>query len=104
MTESNAVARYIARKNGLDGETEQEKVIIDMFENLTYNFHIDLARVCYGPEFVITELLFYPYLISKGLISTLRNSGEEQCGIQSQAARQAEAVCWLSGGQEVCCC
>lgn len=51
LTESNAVARYIARKNGLDGETEQEKVIIDMFENLTYNFHIDLARVCYGPEF-----------------------------------------------------
>jgi glutathione S-transferase len=61
LTESNAVARYIARKNGLDGQTEQEKVTIDMFENLTYNFHIDLARVCYGPEFVMTELLFNTY-------------------------------------------
>jgi glutathione S-transferase len=65
LTESNAVARYIARKNGLDGQTEQEKLTIDMFENLTYNFHIDLGRVCYGPEFVITELLFYTYLEAK---------------------------------------
>lgn len=52
MTESNAIARYIARKGGLDGETEQEKVIIDMFENLTYNLHIEFAKICYGPDFV----------------------------------------------------
>ena len=52
LTESNAIARHLGRKNGLIGTTEEEKAHVDMLENLSYNFHIDFARVCYGPNFV----------------------------------------------------
>jgi len=60
LTESNAIARFIARKHGLDGQTEDEKVIIDLFENLTYNLHMEFVRVCHGPDFVsyFLSLLF----------------------------------------------
>ena len=52
ITESNAILRHIARKNGLDGNTEEDKVKVDMLEALTYNFHIDFARICYSPDYV----------------------------------------------------
>ncbi len=52
ITESNAIVRHIGRKHGLDGKTEDEKAHVDMLENLSYNMHIDFARICYGPDFV----------------------------------------------------
>jgi hypothetical protein len=58
VTESNAIARYIGRKHGLDGKTEEEKVHVDMLENLTYNLHIEFAKICYSPDYVIR--LFFP--------------------------------------------
>jgi glutathione S-transferase len=58
MTESNAILRHIGRKHGLDGKTEEEKVKVDMLEGLSYNFHVDFARICYSPDFVRLKQVF----------------------------------------------
>ena len=50
MTESNAILRHIGRRNGLTGKTEEEKVKVDMLQNLSYNFHVDFARICFSPD------------------------------------------------------
>ncbi len=52
ITDSNAIIRYIARKNGLDGKTELEKVRIDMIENLSLDFYMEFAKIAYSPDFV----------------------------------------------------
>ena len=52
LTESNAIIRYIARKHGLDGKTEKEKVYIDMMENLSLSLYMEFARLAYSPDFV----------------------------------------------------
>ena len=52
LTESNAIIRYIARKHGLDGKTETERVRIDMMENLSLSLYMEFARVAYSPDFV----------------------------------------------------
>jgi len=49
ITESNAIARYIGRKNGLDGKSQEEKVFVDMIENISYNLHNEFADLCYKP-------------------------------------------------------
>ena len=49
LTESNAIARHLGRKNGLIGITEVEKAHVDMLENLSYNFHIDFAESAMVP-------------------------------------------------------
>lgn len=38
ITQSNAIMRYIGRKNKMDGDTEQEKVRVDMLENQAMDF------------------------------------------------------------------
>lgn len=52
LTESNAIIRYIARKHGLDGKTETERVRIDMMENLSLSLYMEFAKVAYSPDFV----------------------------------------------------
>ena len=52
ITESNAIIRYIGRKNGLDGKTEMERVRIDMIENMGLSFYMEFAKVAYSPDFV----------------------------------------------------
>lgn len=52
LTESNAIIRYIARKHGLDGKTEKEKVYIDMMENISLSLYMEFARLAYSPDFV----------------------------------------------------
>ena len=59
ITESNAILRHIGRKHGLDGKTEAEKVHIDMVENITFNLHMQLGRVCVGPDFVSLTFIFF---------------------------------------------
>ena len=56
LTESNAIIRYIARKHGLDGKTEMERVRIDMIENLSLATYMEFARVAYSPDFVSCSL------------------------------------------------
>ncbi|XP_041494089.1 glutathione S-transferase Mu 4 [Microtus oregoni] len=51
ITQSNAILRYIARKHNLCGETEEEKIRVDILENQAMDVSNDLARVCYSPDF-----------------------------------------------------
>ncbi|XP_012662202.1 glutathione S-transferase Mu 1-like [Otolemur garnettii] len=51
ITQSNAILRYIACKHNLCGETEEEKIRVDILENQTMDTRMQLARVCYSPDF-----------------------------------------------------
>uniref|UniRef100_U3E7B9 Glutathione S-transferase n=1 Tax=Callithrix jacchus TaxID=9483 RepID=U3E7B9_CALJA len=51
ITQSNAILRYIARKHNLCGETEEEKIRVDILENQTMDTRMQLAMLCYNPEF-----------------------------------------------------
>ncbi|XP_006899382.1 PREDICTED: glutathione S-transferase Mu 2-like isoform X2 [Elephantulus edwardii] len=59
ITQSNAIMRYLARKHNLCGETEEEKIRVDILENQVMDTRMELARVCYSPDF---EKLKPPYL------------------------------------------
>uniref|UniRef100_A0A2I3GE77 Glutathione S-transferase n=1 Tax=Nomascus leucogenys TaxID=61853 RepID=A0A2I3GE77_NOMLE len=60
ITQSNAILRYIARKHNLCGETEEEKIRVDILENQAMDVSNQLARVCYSPDF---EKLKPEYLV-----------------------------------------
>ncbi|XP_007529408.1 glutathione S-transferase Mu 2-like [Erinaceus europaeus] len=51
VTQSNAILRYIARKHNLCGETEEEKIRVDIVENQVMDTRMQLARICYSPDF-----------------------------------------------------
>ncbi|XP_066838960.1 glutathione S-transferase 2 [Anser cygnoides] len=51
LTQSNAILRYIARKHNMCGETEQEKVHVDMLENHLMDLRLSFIRLCYNPDF-----------------------------------------------------
>uniref|UniRef100_A0A2I3GS92 Glutathione S-transferase n=1 Tax=Nomascus leucogenys TaxID=61853 RepID=A0A2I3GS92_NOMLE len=51
ITQSNAILRYIARKHNLCGETEKEKMREDILENQLMDNRMQLARLCYNPDF-----------------------------------------------------
>ncbi|NP_666533.1 glutathione S-transferase Mu 1 isoform 2 [Homo sapiens] len=51
ITQSNAILCYIARKHNLCGETEEEKIRVDILENQTMDNHMQLGMICYNPEF-----------------------------------------------------
>nr|AFM86832.1 Glutathione S-transferase Mu 3 [Callorhinchus milii] len=52
IVQSNAIMRYIARKHGLCGEVEDEKIRVDVIENQCMDFRMEFFRVCYSPDFV----------------------------------------------------
>uniref|UniRef100_A0A3B4A9M3 glutathione transferase n=1 Tax=Periophthalmus magnuspinnatus TaxID=409849 RepID=A0A3B4A9M3_9GOBI len=47
ITQSNAIMRYIARKHNLCGETEDEKVRVDIIENQAMDFRNGFVMLCY---------------------------------------------------------
>uniref|UniRef100_A0A3B4FAM5 glutathione transferase n=1 Tax=Pundamilia nyererei TaxID=303518 RepID=A0A3B4FAM5_9CICH len=47
ITQSNAIMRYIARKHNMCGETEGEKVRVDIIENQSMDFRNGFVRLCY---------------------------------------------------------
>nr|XP_040143363.1 glutathione S-transferase Mu 2 isoform X2 [Ictidomys tridecemlineatus] len=51
ITQSNAILRYIARKHNLCGETGEEKTRVDILENQAMDTRMQLAMVCYSPDF-----------------------------------------------------
>ncbi|XP_032898795.1 glutathione S-transferase Mu 3-like [Amblyraja radiata] len=51
ICQSNAIMRYVARKNKLVGETEPEKTRMDVVENQAMDFRMGFARMCYNPDF-----------------------------------------------------
>ncbi|KAG8511546.1 Glutathione S-transferase Mu 2, partial [Galemys pyrenaicus] len=52
LTQSNAILRYLARKHNLCGETEEERIRIDILENQLMDTRMQLGRICYSPDFV----------------------------------------------------
>uniref|UniRef100_A0A8C0X2H3 Glutathione S-transferase n=2 Tax=Castor canadensis TaxID=51338 RepID=A0A8C0X2H3_CASCN len=51
ITQSNAILRYIARKHDLCGETEEEKIRVDILENQVWDTRLQLGMMCYNPDF-----------------------------------------------------
>ncbi|XP_011839038.1 PREDICTED: glutathione S-transferase Mu 1-like [Mandrillus leucophaeus] len=51
ITQSNAILCHIARKHNLCGETEEEKIRVDILENQSMDNLMQLAMICYIPEF-----------------------------------------------------
>ncbi|MEQ2266033.1 Glutathione S-transferase Mu 2, partial [Xenotaenia resolanae] len=47
ITQSNAIMRYIARKHNMCGETEDEKVRVDVMENQAMDFRNGFVMMCY---------------------------------------------------------
>ncbi|XP_027022859.1 glutathione S-transferase Mu 3-like [Tachysurus fulvidraco] len=47
IVQSNAIMRYIARKHNLCGETEDEKVRVDILENQAMDFRNGFVMLCY---------------------------------------------------------
>ncbi|KAM9244412.1 glutathione S-transferase Mu 1-like isoform 3-T3 [Dugong dugon] len=63
ITQSNAIMRYIARKHNMCGETEAEKIRVDILENQIMDTRMDLVRVCYSPDFItFVDFLAYDVL------------------------------------------
>nr|XP_044994499.1 glutathione S-transferase Mu 2 isoform X3 [Jaculus jaculus]XP_044994500.1 glutathione S-transferase Mu 2 isoform X3 [Jaculus jaculus] len=50
ITQSNAILRYIARKHNLCGETEEERIRVDILENQLMDTRMVMARLCYSPD------------------------------------------------------
>jgi len=48
ITQSNAIMRYLGRKFGLVGETEEQNVRMDMIENQAMDFRNGFTRLVYG--------------------------------------------------------
>ncbi|XP_052492464.1 glutathione S-transferase Mu 1-like [Budorcas taxicolor] len=51
LTQSNAILRHIARKYNMCGETEEEKIRVDLLENQVMDVRLHMARICYSPDF-----------------------------------------------------
>ncbi|XP_053173183.1 glutathione S-transferase Mu 3-like [Scomber japonicus] len=48
IVQSNAIMRYIARKHNMCGETEDEKVRVDIIENQSMDFRNGFVMLCYA--------------------------------------------------------
>ncbi|XP_023597945.1 glutathione S-transferase Mu 1-like [Trichechus manatus latirostris] len=65
ITQTNAILHYIACKHNLCGETEAEKIPVDILENQVMDSRNELARVCYSPDFVKAEAEIFEGLPDK---------------------------------------
>ena len=52
ITQSNAILRYIARKNDLLGKTDEEKVRVDIMAEQSMDFRNGIVRLSYNQNFV----------------------------------------------------
>eukprot|EP00090_Calanus_glacialis_P026247 TRINITY_DN4123_c0_g1_i1.p1 TRINITY_DN4123_c0_g1~~TRINITY_DN4123_c0_g1_i1.p1 ORF type:complete len:219 (-),score=42.10 TRINITY_DN4123_c0_g1_i1:109-765(-) len=51
ITQSNAILRHIARKNGLCGESVEEKARVDMMADCAMDLRNTIARLVYNPDY-----------------------------------------------------
>ncbi|XP_021487346.1 glutathione S-transferase Mu 6 isoform X1 [Meriones unguiculatus] len=51
ITQSNAILRYLGRKHNLCGETEEERIRVDILEKQAMDSRIQMGTLCYSPEF-----------------------------------------------------
>ena len=52
LTQSNAILRYIARKNDLLGKTEAERIRVDILAEQSMDFRNGIVRLAYNAAFV----------------------------------------------------
>ncbi|XP_074119026.1 glutathione S-transferase Mu 4-like isoform X2 [Sminthopsis crassicaudata] len=62
ITQSNAILRYIGRKHKMCGDTEEEKVRVDILESQAMDFRMQLVRVCHDPNFENLRLIYLQQL------------------------------------------
>ncbi|XP_036090993.1 glutathione S-transferase Mu 3 [Rousettus aegyptiacus] len=51
ITQSNAIMRYIARKHNMCGDTEEEKIRVDIVENQIKDLHLQLIQLSYSSDY-----------------------------------------------------
>ncbi|TEA23835.1 hypothetical protein DBR06_SOUSAS15110085, partial [Sousa chinensis] len=51
LTQSNAILCYVARKHNMCGETEEEKIRVDVLENQVMDVRLCMAMICYSSDF-----------------------------------------------------
>jgi glutathione S-transferase len=57
ITQSNAILRHIARKNGLCGESVEEKARVDMMADCAMDLRNTIVRLVYNPDYVMMTTL-----------------------------------------------
>ncbi|XP_040851553.1 glutathione S-transferase Mu 2-like isoform X1 [Ochotona curzoniae] len=55
LTQSNAIVRYLGRKHNLCGETEEEKIRVDILVNQAMDSRMQLITICFNPDFVSAQ-------------------------------------------------
>ncbi|XP_058515993.1 glutathione S-transferase Mu 2-like [Ochotona princeps] len=51
ITQSNAIMHYLGRKHNLCGETEEEKIRVNILENQAMDSRWQLGSICFNPNF-----------------------------------------------------
>ncbi|XP_045149189.1 glutathione S-transferase Mu 5-like [Echinops telfairi] len=59
ITQSNAILRYIAHKHNMCGNTEEEKIRVDIMENQIMDFRMQLDRISYSPDHALEKIAEY---------------------------------------------
>ncbi|XP_008848595.1 glutathione S-transferase Mu 2-like [Nannospalax galili] len=65
ITQSNAILHYIARKHNMCGETEEEKIRVDILENHVMDTRLQFVMVCYSSDFEKQKLEYLQGLPEK---------------------------------------
>ncbi|EDL01932.1 glutathione S-transferase Mu 6 isoform 3 [Mus musculus] len=55
VTQSNAILRYLGRKHNLCGETEEERIRVDILEKQVMDTRIQMGMLCYSADFGLHE-------------------------------------------------
>jgi len=51
LTQSLAILRHVARQTKLEGQTEDEKLRVELVEQQLVDMNMSLVRICYDPNF-----------------------------------------------------
>jgi len=51
LTQSLAIIRHVARQTKLEGQTEEEKLRVELVEQQLVDMNMSLVRICYDPNF-----------------------------------------------------
>ncbi|XP_073906911.1 glutathione S-transferase Mu 1-like isoform X2 [Castor canadensis] len=85
ITQSNAILHYIARKHDLCGETEEEKIRVDIVENQVMDTRMQFFMLCFNPDFEKQKLEYLQDLPEK--MKLYSQSGEEAMVCRGQESQ-----------------
>lgn len=52
LTQSHVILRYLGKKYGLSGKTDEEQMKVDLLATQVYDYHMDFVRIVYNPAFL----------------------------------------------------